>query len=392
MGCNAAFNTGQSSGTASDFNVFIGGVSAQINPGGKYNFVLGYGADAYASTCATCPAGIIKNAGAIGAEAVVNTDNSIILGNNAQYVGIGMSNLYVPPTNRLEISYSALMSSTYSSVVAPTHSFTPVSPGTPTGASGLQFRDLTAESVPYANTNVDQPFLTVDNAGNVVLMTLGSGSIGTCAAPPTLISGSTNDPAINLLPSFSNSHNYWFEGNGAGSAVTNVYMGYTCPLVTGIPEAKLNVKQASTSNSTIGVYVENDDASGGSFLSPSPLIGVESFIPAPVTDKFYNVAGWFQANGVAPTMSSAGFNEYAIFVPGVAGDTLPLGGTVDIGYAFSLDQPDYMLDVNGLARIHGTVIPSDSNLKKNVEPFKYGLKAIRNLDPITWRNCNAQTV
>jgi hypothetical protein len=70
-------------------NVFLGGNSAPLNPGGNDNIVIGYEADAY-----TVPTGggqgSITNAVAIGADAVVNYNNEFILGNNAQDVGIGM--------------------------------------------------------------------------------------------------------------------------------------------------------------------------------------------------------------------------------------------------------------------------------------------------------------
>ncbi|MCW3127428.1 MAG: hypothetical protein JWO03_3086 [Bacteroidetes bacterium] len=71
-------------------NTATGYHSLHSNTAGSYNTALGFGADVGADS--------ISNATAIGAFAVVNTSNSLVLGNNAK-VGIGTS----APTSRLDV-------------------------------------------------------------------------------------------------------------------------------------------------------------------------------------------------------------------------------------------------------------------------------------------------
>jgi len=349
---------------ASNYNVMIGARCSPSHQTGDYNVLLGWKSDLVDGVVNSC---------AIGASAVAVVSNNFILGNNAQNVGIGMSNISGGALNRLEISYSSAAASTYSTSVAPVSSFSPIGTGTATGASGLQFRDLTAASTEYSYVS-SQGFLTVDNSGNVVYMGFpnGNGGIGTCSSPTTLPASGTG--AIDL-----NGGNFFFLGNGAGSSADNVNIGVLC---SGSQMAKLQVNQSSGSYNTIGEYVENLDASSGSVSSPQPVIGLQSQMPYSVGSQFYPVAGWFDADGDA---GSSYYYGYAIFVPhypgGVSAHT---GGTVDLGYDFGSDVPDYLLDVNDYARIDGTVIPSDSNLKTNVSPFTYGIKAIRNLNPVSY--------
>ncbi len=191
-------------------------------------------------------------------------------------------------------------------------------------------------------------------------------ALGSCSHPSTL----SADAVINM----NNLANIYFAGNGAGTSVNNISIGWA-PCVT--PNAKLSILQISGDNNTIGEYVTNHDASSGVAGSPSALIGLQSFIPAPSSRTFYNVAGWYEADDYPGSRTSAPQSQYAIFVPDG-------GGTVDIGYIFGGDIPDYLLDVNGYAQIAGSIVPSDSNLKKNIIPFKYGLKAIRNLNPVSY--------
>jgi trimeric autotransporter adhesin len=162
----------------------------------------------------------------------------------------------------------------------------------------------------------------------------------------------------------------------------------------GFPLGKLEVFQHSGTTNTIGEFIKNTDLSSSTtYGSPAELIGLESFIPQPTSKHYYSVAGWFEADPYATTTKSPVVQQYAIFVPGrwQLKDTLvnyPLSmsqGTVDIGFPFNMDFPDYTLDVDGKARFLSIVMASDSTIKRYQTAFKYGIKAVRNLNPITYK-------
>jgi hypothetical protein len=376
IGNSAGYVTGENIGC--NYNVFEGFKACTINPGGDSNIVIGYNADAYVGSSGS--PSVINNAIAIGAGAIVNYNNQVIVGNNKQYVGIGESSDYPNggPQWNLELCTEHDPTGTggfYNTING--------YPFLATGFSGLRFRDLTSGSVPIDIGALESPptgVLSLDPTGKVIYITPPSASLGTCTLPTNLTPGTNG--AINL-----NGSNFEFQGNSAGSAVDNVSIGWGACVV---PPAKLTVLQNSGSSNTLGLYVENDDVSTASSGSPVALYGIKSFLPTPASPSYYNVAGWFEADGIVANpleLGSTNTYGYAIFVPGLVAQTLSgnvIGGTVDIGYPFQTDIPDYLLDVDGVARITGGVVPSDSILKKNVAPFKYGLKAIRNLNPVSY--------
>ncbi len=375
VGNHAGSRTGYYDSIPSYYNVFVGGYSAQLGYGGGYDITLGFGSDAYSGSTY----GPVNNAVAIGANALVLNNNKFILGNNAQDVGIGMSGMSSGPSNRLEISYFSDTSASQ-----PCSSFSSTfndtlcnKAGNQTGASGLQFRDLTKASVPWVYDS-NSGFLTVDDSGNVVLMyppTGAEGRIGTCASPNIISAG---DGGFDLA---TNNANFYFLGNGSSSAnVQTVLIGYPCKAT---PTAKLNVRQASGANNTVGEYITNTDLGTGVYGSPRPIIGIVSQMP--FNTSYYDVAGWFQVEHTSPSfpLNNQG---YAIFVPGISDEGKYISqGTVDIGYPFATDMPDFLLDVNGYGRTLAGMIPSDSILKTNVSPFSYGLKTIRNLNPVSYQ-------
>jgi hypothetical protein len=167
----------------------------------------------------------------------------------------------------------------------------------------------------------------------------------------------------------------------------------------GFPAGKLEVFQHSGTHNTTGEFVINTDLSNGVSGAPTPLIGIEGYTSNPNNYNYYNVAGWFEADPyVTTSITNVKQQQYAIFVPGtwnatlgyttVGSNTVPdaqTRGTVDIGFPFNMDYPDWTLDVDGAARLLATVYPSDSTIKKNQKAFKYGIKAIRNLNPISYK-------
>jgi len=362
MGILAGQNIGNynsGSPTSGNYNVFLGGYSAPLNPGGNYNITLGYRADAYSLGASPAP---IYNSAAIGASAVVTIGNSIILGNDDQWTGIGLSYKLALagatgyPNNSLEIC-----ARTQAGAIR-------------TNSSGLRFTNLTNTS-PYSIPQ--SGVLSLNGNGDVVWIAAPAASLGTCSTPTTL--SSSLGGGIDM-----NNGNFYFLGNSSGYASNNVGIGWPC---AGAQTAKLQIYQASGSNNTIAEYVNNADHCNGTVGNPAAVIGIKSQIPVPSSPTFYNVAGWFEAQIYQPSLLTVGVQNYAIFVPKILSSigTLKSGGTVDIGYEYAIDNPNFLLKVNGPAEVNGIVIPSDTALKKNVSPFKYGIKAVRNLNPYTYR-------
>lgn len=149
MGIQAgANNTG-------DENTFIGVYSGLSNTSGTLNTYIGANAQGSAT---------ITNATALGANAIVTASNCLVLGDNAN-VGIGVT----APAARLEINNT-------------------------TAGSGLRFTQLTSASstgtTPYGKV------LTVDGAGNVVLVTDAGATGPTGATGATGIAGVTGATGI----------------------------------------------------------------------------------------------------------------------------------------------------------------------------------------------------
>lgn len=132
LGVNAA----NAAGVNGASNVSIGVESGRGNVGGSTNTFLGFRADAGAAN--------LINATAIGANAKVTANNSLILGNSAN-VGIGTT----APTARLEVTSGV------------------------GGSSGIKITNLTSAS---PASIAARKFLTVDAAGNIVLASLATGA------------------------------------------------------------------------------------------------------------------------------------------------------------------------------------------------------------------------
>lgn len=312
MGIQAGYNTGAA--TASNYNVFVGPYSAYTNPSGNYNVTLGYRADAYTGTAGSPMS--INNAVAIGASAIVNDSNSIILGNNKQWTGIGLS---YPvgrgyPNNSLEIC-------------SRTHTGATIS-----NSSGLRFTNLTSTSTPVKNPGPG--YLGLNSSGDVIYVDTAFGGnglgIGYCAPAGSGLNTVVHSGGYYLPDSV----NFYFAGNNSGSLTkTDVVIGNGCGYV---PKAKLDILQNSSYTppstiSSMGLYVENDDLQYGNTLPGQPVMGIESYIPAGST-QCRSIAGYFSAPG-----SCSGYDvNDAIIVP-------PNGGLVGIGTV----SPGANLEVDG---------------------------------------------
>ncbi|QJW92296.1 bZIP transcription factor [Spirosoma taeanense] len=124
-------NAGNGIGVNGQNNTAIGFDAGRANNGGQTNTFVGFRADAGATN--------LVNAAAIGADAKVTISNALVLGNNVN-VGIGNT----APKAKLEITTGT------------------------GGSSGLRFTNLTAANTATGSAS---KFLTVDNAGNVILST-----------------------------------------------------------------------------------------------------------------------------------------------------------------------------------------------------------------------------
>ncbi len=143
--------------TSGHKNVFIGEEAGNLVQTGNENIFIGYNATSNLTS--------VSNSAIIGSEAIVRASNKIILGNNTQYVGIGLSNdTYAQgPQAKLEID-------------AGLNGVQPSTAGT-VGASGLRFRDLR-----YGNNPTTGQFtkvLSVNAQGDVILVEASGGGSAT---------------------------------------------------------------------------------------------------------------------------------------------------------------------------------------------------------------------
>jgi hypothetical protein len=128
-------NAGNGYNVNGDNNLAIGFEAGKGNASGTNNTFIGFRADAGKDN--------ITNATAVGNNAKVTASNSVVLGNNAN-VGIGNT----APSVRLHITTGIA------------------------GTSGLRLENLPVSS---SATGGQSKFLTVDESGNVILGTAGSG-------------------------------------------------------------------------------------------------------------------------------------------------------------------------------------------------------------------------
>lgn len=130
--------------SVSSNNVAVGFNALAQNMAGSNNTALGTNANVSSPN--------LTNATAIGYNATVSSNNTMILGDIAVNVGIGLSSI-TPGGNKLEINSGV------------------------SDASGLRFRKLTALSTPLAN-NPGNGVLALDTNGDVVYVTVSSAVSG----------------------------------------------------------------------------------------------------------------------------------------------------------------------------------------------------------------------
>jgi hypothetical protein len=138
-------------------NTIIGSQCGNTNTTGFRNTWLGFNSGGQ-----TIGVTSLENTTAIGYQAIVKSNDQMILGNNSVHVGIGLSNDATGPRDKLEIKSGT------------------------NAVSGLQFYNVTTSNFPVGSTA--STFLTVDGNGKVILKDVpgGGGSVTACSGAPTL--------------------------------------------------------------------------------------------------------------------------------------------------------------------------------------------------------------
>jgi len=320
-------------------NIFLGNFVGLEHTNGDNNTYIGHRAQNLASD--------FTNTTAIGANTIVTADNTMILGDTNVNVGIGLSGVTPAPQKTLEINARDINGN-----VVP-------------DASGLRFRQLSSSS-PFT-TPAPSGVLSVNDEGDVIYVDAAVGTTlgGICGTFPQ---GLTDNWEIPL-----NGHNFIFSGNENGFATNNVRIG--TPISTLLPcepIAKLEIHQKSDYINSTGLFVQNDDLSLNGFTC-----GIFSYLPNTGENWPPKVAGWFQAEKTPNPYTAELLMQYAIFVP-------EDGGTVDIGYQYNTDTPDWLIDVNGSITSLGWTNPSDSIFKKDIVPLTHGLDVLRNISVVSY--------
>ncbi len=385
-------------------NTFIGIGSGLLNANGSDNVALGAGAGM------GLPA--LFNAAAIGYNTVARNNNDMILGNNNNEVGIGLSNATVGPQNKLEID-------------AGINGMLPTLAGN-VGASGLRLRDLHDLTLPVAN--IRNVVLSVDSNGDVILVNAPGSSapvvdngLSTSGPSPNAAHlgqsvGAAGDPAQLLdnreIPMYG--FNIYFNGD-AGANQDMVEIGdNTILALSPLTGTKLNV-QTQTEQSAgkfvnrtnllnpsstygvqgiklMGVNVENIGVYGYAETDPTSTapaaIGVKGLAknqvnPANGTPAFaYGV--WGEASDNATSVNYGGYflaangtgSNYAVY-----GDALGIGGAPGPGVPAG---PTFAGFFNGDVYITNTYGPSDQKLKQNIQSLDGAVDLLMQLKPKTY--------
>ena len=241
--------------------------------------------------------------------------------------------------------------------------------------SGLRFTHLTSAFIPTVTTN---EYLSVDAAGNVILVNDGGGGIGTCGASALTAHGD--------IPLGGN--NFYFEnGHTPTAGINNVGIGMPCgsPLA-----AKLDVVNAEnnfgghfTSNFTTGANYGIFSEANGSGLN----IGLLGFAQGNGSSgQSFGVQG--QARG---SLVNYGGNFSA---------TLNIGGaTINYGVIGNASSAATNIGVQGEATAGGTnragkfvgdleytnsLIGSDIKLKENIQDIPNATNTLMQLQPRTF--------
>ena len=380
-----------------DNNVFIGFAAGKVNVRGITNTCLGYQADLLYPG--------LKDASAIGTNAIVTTSETMILGDNIP-VGAGLSGNTIGPGQQPTSGNTML------EIKSPAGN----NPGTPdpndlggcaTGLSGLQFRDLNSGSTPWC-ANPGSGVLSVDKYGNVIMVPDGGGGAGggICGSSPIgLPSGGWEIPL--------NNQNYVFTNNGAitggavgignitGCSPSAVLDVENDPTISGLLTAGLFNNTGTTSTGNTFTLNGNDDLTGSSWNSGgvfeasnassinSGAVGISNTATGSINAGIWGMAdGGSSANvGVAGWADgSAGPVNYGGFFTASGNVTNPLG----INYGVYSQVQSSMASPTGAPQNFGVF--SIVNDGTNVMGWQAGSGYPQGTDIAIYGNCTSSAV
>lgn len=338
---NSIFGSDAGINSISDHNTFFGRAAGQTNTSGNNNVAIGSGAD--------MGTGTLTNAIAIGANAIVNTSNSLVLGGtgaNAVNVGIGTGT----PAARLQV----------------------IGTGVAYNSNNAQVRISTSEDpnrtlligydpnlVSSAGTGFIQTLELPSLYTNLILNPLG-GNVAIAGTNPqqkldvfggarirNLSSAGTNLVAVNASGDLQlASAGSFLTGSGTTGQVpyfasasallgTNIfrYDGSNVAINTN-PSTSYLFQVLQNSNSFPAVYGENDQPSGVGLWGSSTNTGGQAGVRGTSVGSGYGVYGTNSSNGygVFGANSGTGYGVYGQSgASGIAG-FFDAGGTGVAGY------------------------------------------------------------
>ncbi len=354
---NTAMGLGaMTANTTGNNNTAIGGGALSSNVGGNENTAVGHDADVATPN--------LFNASAIGANAKVRSNNSMILGDNAVNVGIGLSNNPVGPQNKLEIDAAPL-----------------------TNASGLRFRQLTSASNPITSPTYNN-VLTVDAQGDVILVPCcssgsGGGVVGVCTAVPVL----TGDAGTNL-----GGNNFYFEGSATPNTKDNVGIGISCGFAV---QAKLHVNsmQSNALGNNTGIYsfVSNASGTNNAIIGRSQpamatlSVGVQGEATGGIDNYGIHGTATFPATGVnygvCGVAQGAPVNYAGKFISTGAATATNYGVYASVNSTNATNWAGYFV---GNVFSSTNSYSSDAKLKKGRAPIDDAMAIINRLNPQTY--------
>ena len=174
LGSNAGY-----SNTGGNFNTFIGPSSGVTNSTGSSNMFLGYQAGYFNTIGANnvylgTNAGSQNTSGSTNVFIGLNAGNNNVSGASNTFVGVNSgSPVAINLTNSAAIGANASVTAS-NTIVLGNAATTVTGVGLGTGLSGLKFANLTSAASPVI-TSGNNKVLSVDEVGNVILVSLANG-------------------------------------------------------------------------------------------------------------------------------------------------------------------------------------------------------------------------
>ncbi|MEI7580036.1 MAG: tail fiber domain-containing protein, partial [bacterium] len=363
---NVIAGAGAGEHSSGNNNCFYGGVAGDGN-NGSYNTYIGHRANSGASN--------FTNSTALGANTIVTASKTMILGDNSINVGIGLSGDPLAPQSKLEINYSV------------PNDFTAPNIYGGTGFSGLQFRDLTADShpIPY---NPGKGVLSVDKFG-VVIYVPDFKDIGFGLPCPAVGTDPLWEMPSDWRVGLNGNKLVFSDGPNYNSNSNHIGIGYDCneDLL-----GKLSVREKDINTalnlSLAGYFISIADSTKAIGVCGMAIDNIDGIVS-------YGVAGFAakaETNiGVVGMASGDTVGTYNIGVAGIAfGDSSNNIYNIGVyGQSFPLDDAtainkNWAGYFNGALYASSSWLTSDSIFKTNVTPITNSLEKIKELKPVSF--------